>query len=206
MAAVTICSDFGVQENKVCHSFHCFPIYFPWSDRTRWPDLHCLNVEFQASFFTLLFHFHQEALQCLLALCCKGDVICKTEVIDISSSSLESSSSPAFCMRYSAYKLKRQGDNKQLWCTPFPILNLSLVPCPVLTVTSWPAYRFLRRQVRWSGVPISLRIFHSLFWSILSKASASQWSRSRCFFSGILLLFIWFNGCWQFDLWFLYLF
>ena len=26
MAAVTIYSDFGVQENKVCHSFHCFPI------------------------------------------------------------------------------------------------------------------------------------------------------------------------------------
>ena len=29
MAAVTICSDFGAQENKVCHCFHCFPIYFP---------------------------------------------------------------------------------------------------------------------------------------------------------------------------------
>ena len=26
IAAVTICSDFGAQENKVCHSFHCFPI------------------------------------------------------------------------------------------------------------------------------------------------------------------------------------
>ena len=32
MAAVTIHSDFGVQENKVCHCFHCFPIYLPWSD------------------------------------------------------------------------------------------------------------------------------------------------------------------------------
>ena len=28
MAAVNICSDFGAQENKVCHSFHCFPIYY----------------------------------------------------------------------------------------------------------------------------------------------------------------------------------
>ena len=26
MAAVTICSDFGAQENKVCHYFHCLPI------------------------------------------------------------------------------------------------------------------------------------------------------------------------------------
>ena len=32
MAAITICSDFGAQENKVWHCFHCFPIYFPWSD------------------------------------------------------------------------------------------------------------------------------------------------------------------------------
>ena len=29
MAVVTICSNFGAQENKVCHCFHCFPIYFP---------------------------------------------------------------------------------------------------------------------------------------------------------------------------------
>ena len=27
MAAVTICSDFGAQENKVSHCFHCFTIY-----------------------------------------------------------------------------------------------------------------------------------------------------------------------------------
>ena len=33
------------------------------------------------------------------------------------------SSSPAFCLMYSAYKLNKQGDNIQLWCTPFPIWN-----------------------------------------------------------------------------------
>ena len=37
----------------------------------------------------------------------------------------------------------------QPWCIPFPVWNQSVVPCPVLTVASWPAYRFLRRQVRW---------------------------------------------------------
>ena len=31
MAEVTMHSDFGAQENKVCHCFHCFPIYLPWS-------------------------------------------------------------------------------------------------------------------------------------------------------------------------------
>ena len=35
----------------------------------------------------------------------------------------------------------------------------AVVPCPALTVASWTAYRFLRRQVRWSGIPISWRIF-----------------------------------------------
>ena len=54
------------------------------------------------------------------------------------------SSSPAFHMMYSAYKLNKQGDNMQPWCTPFPIWNQSVVPCPVLTVASWPTFRFLR--------------------------------------------------------------
>ena len=40
MAAVTFCSDFLARENTVCHCFHCFPIYLPWSDGTRCHDLH----------------------------------------------------------------------------------------------------------------------------------------------------------------------
>ena len=32
MAIVTVYSDLGAQENKVCHCFHCFPIYLPWND------------------------------------------------------------------------------------------------------------------------------------------------------------------------------
>ena len=32
--------------------------------------------------------------------------------------------------------------------TPLPILNQFIVPCSVLTVASWPTYRFLRIQVR----------------------------------------------------------
>ena len=69
------------------------------------------------------------------------------------------SSSPAFHMMYSAYKLNKQGDNIQSCCTLFPISNQSIVPGPVLTVASWHACSFLRRQVRWSGIPISFRIF-----------------------------------------------
>ena len=46
MAAVTICSDFEARENEICHRFHCFPIYLPWSDRTGCHDLSFMNVGF----------------------------------------------------------------------------------------------------------------------------------------------------------------
>ena len=49
------------------------------------------------------------------------------------------SSSPAFHIMYSAYKLNKQGDNRQPFCTPFLILNQFIVPCLVLTFASWPA-------------------------------------------------------------------
>ena len=75
------------------------------------------------------------------------------------------SSSLVFLMMSPAYKLNRQGDNIQPWRTPFPIWNQSVVPCPVLIFASWPAYRFLKRQVRWSGSPISFKNLHSLLWS-----------------------------------------
>ena len=39
MTAVTICIDFGAQENTVCFCSHCFPISLPWSDGTGCHDL-----------------------------------------------------------------------------------------------------------------------------------------------------------------------
>ena len=56
----------------------------------------------------------------------------------------------------------------------FPNLNQSVVPRPVLTVASWLAYRFLRRQVRWSGIPIPWRIVYSLLWSVTPWTVAYQ--------------------------------
>ena len=104
-----------------------------------------------------------------------------------------------------ACKLIKQGNNIQLWHTPFSIWKQSVVPCPVLTVASWSGYRFLGRQVRWSGIHISLRIFHYLLWST-QRLSHGQWSRSRFFFLEFSCFFLWSNRCLQFDLWFLCLF
>jgi len=97
------------------------------------------------------------------------------------------SSSPAFHMMYSAYKLNKQGDNTQPWHTPFLIWNQSVVSYPVLTIASWSVYRFHRRQVRWSTFP-SLEEFSTACCDPHSQRLwHSQW-RSRCS-SGILLIF-----------------
>ena len=63
-----------------------------------------------------------------------------------------------------------------------PIWNQSVVPFSVLTVASWAAYRFLKRQIRWSGIHISFRIFHSLLWSTQSKALAQSIKQKLMFF------------------------
>ena len=49
-AAVTSCSNFGTQENKVCHCFHCFPIYLLWGDGTRCYDLSFWMLSFKPTF------------------------------------------------------------------------------------------------------------------------------------------------------------
>ena len=89
---------------------------------------------------------------------------------------------------YSAYKLNKQGDNIQPWCTPFPIWNQSVVPCPVLTVASSPAYRFLKRRVKWSGIPLSFRIFQFIVihtvegFGIVNRAEIDIFLEISCFF------------------------
>ena len=54
MAAVTISSDFGAQANKVCHYFHCFPIYLQSSNGTGCHDLHFLNEVLSQLFYSPL--------------------------------------------------------------------------------------------------------------------------------------------------------
>ena len=71
---------------------------------------------------------------------------------------------------------------------PFPIWNQSVVLCPVLTVASWPAYRFLRRQVKWPSISISWRIFqfaviHTVKgFGVINKAEVNVFLEFSCFF------------------------
>ena len=99
------------------------------------------------------------------------------------------SSSLEFHMMYCACKLNKQSDNIQPWCTPFPIWSQSIVPCPVLNFASWPACRFLRRQVRWSGITISFRIFQFVVihtvkgFGLVNKAKVDVFLELSCFFT-----------------------
>ena len=123
MAVVTICSDFGAQERESIIVSIISPIYLIWSDGPRsmifvfW--MLSLKPTFSLSSFTFLKRLFSSSLSAI-----KG----------VSSAYLRSfiflpailipacaSSSPAFLLMYSAYKLNKQGDNIQPWHTPFPI-------------------------------------------------------------------------------------
>ena len=155
MVAVTIHSDLGEQENKICHCFHFFPFAMMWWDQMPWSQY------FECWLLSQLFDSP-------LSLSSRGSLVLHLAIKVVSSAYLKlflfipailipacASSSSAFHMMYSAYKVNKQGDNMQPWCTPSLTWNQSVVPCPVLTVASWPAYRSLKRQIRWSGIPIS---------------------------------------------------
>ena len=186
MAEVIICSDFGAPQNKVSHCFHCFPIYLPWIDGTKCHDLHFLNVEFKPDVSLSSFSFMKRLF-----------ISCSIYAMRVVSSALRllilhtatlipacASSSWAFGMMYSAYNLNKWGDSIQHLPTPF----LSVVPCSGLTVASWPAYRFLRRQVRWSGIPISVSfiqfvVIHTVKgFSMVNKAEVGVFLEFSCFF------------------------
>ena len=115
--------------------------------------------------FSLLFHFIKRLFRFLFSSSFSSYAVVSSAYLQLLIFLLEvlipacASSSPAFLMMYSAYKLNKQGDNIQPCHTLFPIFIQSIVPCPILTHAFWLEHRFLRRQVRWSGIPISLRIF-----------------------------------------------
>ena len=134
-AAVTIHSDFWAQENKVCHCFHCFSVC-----------REVMGLDAMIFVFWMLSfkpHFSLSSFTFIKKLFIASS---PSAIRVVSSAYLRllifppailiaawASSSLAFCMMYSAYKLNKQGDNIQPWHTPFPIWNQSVVPCPVLT-------------------------------------------------------------------------
>ena len=102
------------------------------------------------------------------------------------------SSGLVFHMLYSAnflIEVKQAGWQYTALTYSFPDLEpVCCSMCLVLTVTSWPAYRFLRRQVRWSSIPISLRIFQLVVvytvkgFDVVNNAEIDVFLELSCFF------------------------
>ena len=139
----------------------------------RCSQRHCL------SFLTLSFKpgsslasFTLKRLVSSPSLCHRGGVLWISDVVGVSAHNSDSSFlliQPGISHDTPCTWAKEAGGSKQPCQTPSLILNHSLFPRPVLPVASLPAYRFLRRQVWWSGTCSSLRIFHSSLWSTQSK-------------------------------------
>ena len=95
-------------------SLTVFPIYLPWSDGTRCHDLSLLNVEFQAIFSLSSFTFIKRlfsssslsAIRVVSPAYLRLLIFFPAILIPTCASS-----SPAFHMMYSAYKLNKQGDS-----------------------------------------------------------------------------------------------
>ena len=136
MATVTICSDFGTQKKppkiksatvspSICHE-------------VMEPDAMILvfwMLSFKPTFSLSSFTFIKRLFSTSMLSAIKVVSSAYLRLFIFFPSILIpvcASSSPAFLIMYSAYKLNKQGDNIQPWHTPFPIWNQSVVPCPVL--------------------------------------------------------------------------
>ena len=152
-----------------------FPFYLPWSNGTEWNDV---------SFF-LCWVSSIRVSHCPLSPSSRGSLVplhflpLKTYPLHIWGCWYFSQNSWSQLMSHLAWHF--------VWWTlhvsyisRVVIYSLDILlsqfgtsvflPCPVLTAASCPAYKFLRRQVWWSGIPIILRLFHNFLWSIQSKA------------------------------------
>ena len=64
-----------------------------------------------------------------------------------------------------------------------------IVSCPVVSIPCCPAYKFFRRQVQWSGFPISFRIFQFVViytvkgFSVVNGAEVDVFLELSCFFN-----------------------
>ena len=128
MATVTICSDFGSQENKICHCFHFSPSI---CHRVMGPDAMILvfwMLSFKPAFHPPFSPSSRGSLGPLHFLpygWCHLPIRLLIFLLAVLIPASDSSSL-SFHMMYSAYKLNKQGDNIQPCCTPFPIWTSQL--------------------------------------------------------------------------------
>ena len=98
------------------------------------------------------------------------------------------SPSLGFHIMHLAYKLNKQGDSVQPWCPPFPVLDLSIVPCLVL----WGP---LDCSLPGSSVHGILQA-RMLEWVAMSSSRGSSWPRNPAHISHVSCTAGGFFICW----------
>ena len=138
MASVTVRSDLGAHEEKICHDFHFFPFYLPCSNGARCHDLSffflifILKPALSLFSFTLIKRLFSSSSLSAIRVVSSAYLRLLMFLLPILILSCNISS-PVFLMMCSAYRLNKQGDSRQPCHTPFLILNQSVVPYRVLT-------------------------------------------------------------------------
>ena len=99
-----------------------------------------------------------------------------------------SSSSPAFCMIYSAFKLNKQCDNMQSWHLPFPIWNQSVTSgsnCCFLTCiqVSQEAGKVVWYSHLFKNFPQFVVIHIVKGYSVVNEAEVDVFLEFSCFFN-----------------------
>ena len=98
------------------------------------------------------------------------------------------SSSPAFLVMYSTYKLNKQGDNIHPWCTPFPLepvcYSMSSSNCCFLTCTqiSQEAGQVVWYSHLFQNFPQFIVIHTVKGFGIVNKAEIDVFMELSCFF------------------------
>ena len=116
---------------SICHEMMGSSFAMKWWDQMPWSSFFECWALSQISLSPLSFSSRDFLVS--LCFCHKGGVICILRLL-IFLPAILIPACASFRMMYSAYKLNKQGDNIPPWCTPFPILSQSIVPCPILTV------------------------------------------------------------------------
>ena len=112
MAAVTVCSDFGVQENKVCHCFHFFSPFI--CHKVMGPDamifvlwMLSFKLAFSLSFFTFMKRLFSSHLLSGIRIVSSACLMLLIFLLAISIQA-SASSSLVFHMIYTIYKLNER--------------------------------------------------------------------------------------------------
>ena len=130
MATVTICSDFGAQEEEICHYFHLFPLYWPCSNCLEGMTLVFWIFSFKPalslSSLTLIKRLFSSSLLSAIRVVSSAYLRLLMFLLPILIQTCNSSSL-AFLLMCSAYRLEKW----QQTALSYSFLNLKPISCSI---------------------------------------------------------------------------